>query len=344
LRPPPRYLLGSLRARLIGSMTLLLCGGLGLVSALHALEEDGRDLGEMGRLLLGDELPEPWQDLAVLLPFSLIMLVLIGVVTTWSLRPLLRASQEAALAGPQNPSARIGTAHLPSELSSLVEAVNDALDRLTAAYETERRFTIDAAHELRTPLAALSLRLQRIRRGDVTPDWPALDADIAAMRCLIEGLLDLARKEAVAAGLVPVNLSRVIREVAAGLEPLVQEAGRVLQVDLPDRVQIQGNPGNLHDMIRNLVQNALVHGRGRIGIRLRLVAGRVALLDVSDEGPGPEPDQRETLFERFRKGNQSGSGSGLGLAIVRAVVTTHGGTVRFIDQPRCTLQVSLPAM
>ena len=332
----PKLLMSSLRGRLVGSMTLLLIGGLALV---FALEHGAHAIG--GRVL-DEKLGEPWQDLAVLAPFSLVMLGLIGVVTRWSLRPLLRASDEAAAAGPQRPEARIGMAGLPSELRPLVGAVNDTLDRLTAAYETERRFTADAAHELRTPLAALGLRLQRARSEGAAIEWPAIEADLAAMRRLIEGLLDLARKEGGGVPPAPVNLSRIVREAAATIEPLAQAAGRTLEVSLPDRLAASGHADDLRDMVRTLAQNALTHGRGRIRLTLaRQAAG--AVLEVGDEGPPIAPADGEALFERFRKGAQSGSGSGLGLSIARAVVRAHGGTVGFTDGPGCTIRVTLPA-
>nr|WP_321983000.1 HAMP domain-containing sensor histidine kinase [uncultured Lichenicoccus sp.] len=335
-------LLSSLRRRLIGSMSVLLLGGLALVSALHALEH-GRDLtGRIGRLLLGDELPEPWQDLAVLLPFGLVMLALIGVVTRWSLRPLDVASREAEAAGPGDPAARISTGGLPCELRPLGRAMNAALDRLTAAWEGERRFTADAAHELRTPLAALSLRLQRSRRLDAPTDWTAIDADIAAMRHLVEGLLDLARKEGGGGDRAPVNFCRIVREAAAGVHPLIEEAGRSLVVELPDAVVVRGEAGDLRDLVRNLVQNALLHGAGRIAVRMAASADGV-VLEVADEGCGIPVADREAMFERFRKGRTATAGSGLGLAIARAVVVAHGGRIGIPDGAGSLVRVVLPA-
>ena len=330
-------------------MSLLLLGGLALVSGLHSIER-GRDLAaRIGRLLLGDELPEPWQDLAILLPFSLVVLGLIGVVTRWSLRPLRRASEEARAAGPGNSEARISTRRLPGELRPLADAFNDALDRLTAAWETERQFTADAAHELRTPLAALSLRLQRSRRADMPIDWPAVEAEIAAMQHLVEGLLDLARKEARArkeaggrADAV-VNLSRIVREAAAGLHPLVEEAGRDLVVELPDQAPVRGEAHDLRDLVRNLVQNALVHGRGRIAVRLAREPGDRMVLEIADEGPGIPESEREAMFERFRKGIGDAAGSGLGLAIARAVAVAHGGQIGIPPGPGSLVRVALPA-
>ena len=340
-------MLRSLRSRLVGSMTVLLLGGLALIAALHAMEGEHDFGGWLGRVLLGDELPEPWQDLAVLLPGGVVMLALIGLVTGWSLRPVLRASEEAAAAGPHNPEGRIATEHLPSELSPLVEAVNQALDRLTLAYEAERRFTADAAHELRTPLAVLTLRLQSARRKPGSLDWLAVECDLAVMRRLIEDLLDLARKEATPTEAVrtpaaTLNLSRVIREAAAGIEPLVRKAGRALLIEAPDQLEIAGNASDLRDVVRNLAENALVHGRGQVRIRLTRDAGQ-AVLQVGDEGPTIAAAAGEALFERFRKGAASNAGSGLGLSIVRAVVRAHGGRVAFREGDGCTLEVVLPA-
>jgi two-component system sensor histidine kinase QseC len=227
-------------------------------------------------------------------------------------------------------------------LRPLADAVNDALDRLTAAYETERRFTADAAHELRTPLAALSLRLQRSRRTNTPIDWPDVEADIAAMRQLVEGLLDLARKEAGGRNDAILNFSRIVREAAAGVHPLIEEAGRELVVELPGNVPVRGQAHDLRDLVRNLVQNALVHGRGRIALRLSREAGGRAVLDISDEGPGIPAASREAMFERFRKGSSAASGSGLGLAIARAVATAHGGQITIPAGPGSLVRVALP--
>ncbi len=338
-------------------MGLILCIGLGVVAGLHALEDRRGLERQFGRLLLGDELPEPWQDLAVLLPFGGIMLLLIGVVCRWSLRPLLRASVEAAAVGPHDPSRRIDTKGLPDELSPLVGAMNAALDRLAGAYQVERRFTMNAAHELRTPLATLRLRLQRVRHDGAPLDWPALERDIAGMTARIDLLLDLARKQAAGTGQAVastprLDFSRVVRAAAAQMLPLVETAGREMAVELPQfpaiALRLRGDAADLQDMVRNLIENALHHGAGSIGVRAAIDAigtggghAQVAL-DVSDEGGGVPEELRQAMFERFRKGRQASSGSGLGLAIVQEVVQRHGGTVAFMAGPRCVVRVMLP--
>ena len=244
------------------------------------------------------------------------------------------------------------------ELSPLVKAMNAALDRLAGAYEVERRFTMNAGHELRTPLTTLALRLQRVRHDGAPLDWPALERDIASMSARIDGLLDLARKQGAGADSVEtdpvVDFDRVVRAAAAQMLPLVEAAGRALSVELPDipvpGFRLRGNAADLQDMVRNLIENALHHGAGRIGlsgamIRVANDDGRSHLkLDVSDEGQGVPEALRPMMFERFRKGRQASAGSGLGLAIVQEVVQRHGGTVGFLPGPDCVVQVLLPVL
>ena len=182
--------------------------------------------------------PWPWP------PFALVWLI-----GGWSLRPLARASRQAAAIGPANPTGRLYTNELPREIRPLVKAVNGALERLDQAYAAQRQLverldhayaaqrqlTADAAHELRTPLAVLSLRLQQAKL-DAAADWPAMERDLAQMSRLVGQLLELARVEDPArlgdsAGLGPVNLARLAREAAAMVLPLAEERERPLEVE-----------------------------------------------------------------------------------------------------------------
>ncbi len=324
--------------------------------------------GDLSRDTLIDSLlEESGEHLVVLAPVALLALVLIWIVSGWSLRPVDRASREAALVGPGRPDTRISLEGLPREILPLVHAVNGALDRLSQAYAAERRFTADAAHELRTPLAVLTLRLERARLTG-TSDWSAIEQELAVMRRLVDQLLDLARKEALgrecpAAEQPAVNLSRVVREVAASLVPLMESAGRRLEVDVPDSAPLLGRAEDLRDMVRNLLDNALRHGRGTVTVRIRPHAesssvpadasarataqasggGRnVLTLEVSDEGTGVPAGREEAVFDRFCKLDQSTSGSGLGLAIVRQVARSHGGDARFVPG-RGSVVLTLPS-
>ncbi|HVC31376.1 MAG TPA: HAMP domain-containing sensor histidine kinase, partial [Steroidobacteraceae bacterium] len=262
--------------------------------------------------------------------------VLIWPITWWSLRPIARASREAARVGPRRPDLRISPRDLPREIQPLVEAVNGALDRLSRAYASERRLTADAAHELRTPVAVLNLRLQRARLTGNT-DWDAVERELAQMGRLVDQLLDLARKESLSRErrteeLPAVNLSRVAREAAALVLPLMEAGGRELDVKVPDCVQVRGNSDELRDMLRNLLENAFVHGRGKVTARIGNPAkdsGLIAI-EVSDEGVGVPPGQEESVFQRFRRLSADSPGSGLGLAIVRLVARSHGGDAHFL--------------
>jgi two-component system sensor histidine kinase QseC len=327
-------------------MVLVFALGLGGAAVLDPFEKHLADSGRYGLVLFR----EPYQDLSILLTLSLGAVALIWLVSGWSLRHLASASREAALVGASNPAARISTRKLPAEIRPLVQSMNGALDRLAEAYTAEQRFVANAAHELRTPLAVLSLRLQRAKLdGDL--DWPAIDRDLAAVIRLAAQLLDLARKDHVrqadiSAGNL-VNLSRVAREAAAAVVPLVVEAGRTLDVELPGSLPVRGRPDDLRDMLRNLLDNAIVHGRGTIRLTGQMAIGsgndRQVWIVVSDEGPGVPADLRQAVFERFRKARQESSGHGLGLAIVREVVRGHGGSAEFLPGAACRVRVALPA-
>lgn len=276
------------------------------------------------------------EQLTVIVPFALLGLVLIWLISGWSLRPIARASREAARVGPGHPDMRISPQGLPREIQPLVEAVNGALDRLSHAYATERRLTADAAHELRTPLAVLNLRLQRAQITGIT-DWSAVERELAHMGRLVDQLLDLARKESLSRErrteeLPVVNLSRVVREAAATVLPLLEAAGHGLEVDVPDSVQVRGNSDDLRDMMRNLLENALLHGRGKVSARIESPGEGADLvaIEVADEGPGVPAGQEEAVFQRFRRLDVDTPGSGLGLAIVRHVARSHGGDARFL--------------
>lgn len=333
---------GSLRGRLVAAMFVIFLFGVLADASVHHFEEYTK--------LAGAALfREPYQDASMLVIFSLAAILLIWAVSFWSLRSLAGAARQAAEAGPANPQARIATDPLPEEVRPLAQAANGALDRLAAAYAKERRFTADAAHELRTPLAVLGLRLQQAKYGDAL-DWPAIELDLAQMNRLVGQLLDLARKEharhAAPIGSEPIiNLSRLAREAAASFLPLIEAAGRVIEVNLPDRLRVRGRSHDLRDLLNNLLDNALTHGCGAIEIEGRIAPGDgrlFALVEIGDEGAGVTESLRETVFDRFRKGRQDSPGSGLGLAIVREVAESHGGIVRFLPGAGCLVQVLLP--
>ncbi len=280
---------------------------------------------------------EPYQDALVLALFTLVLLALLWFVSAWTLRPLTRAVEEASQVGPARPDSRISENRLPAELRPLARAMNGALDRLAEALRAEQRFVGNAAHELRTPLAVLDLRLRRASSTGQT-DWPAIEQDLASLKRRIDQLLRLARLEAGTAQLGPTNLARAAREAAASVLPLVHGQGRRLDIFLPDLLPVQGRASDLTDLVRNLLENALRHGRGTITLRAQPSGDHVRLA-IEDEGPGVQETDRERVFERFASG--ASDGAGLGLAIVREVARAHGGSVRFADCGHCRVEFEM---
>jgi two-component system sensor histidine kinase QseC len=332
--------LRTLRGRLAAAMLLILVLAVGVSSLLDRLQA--------GQPVSAEE--EPTQDALVLAGFCMPALALIWAVSSWSLRPLARISEEARTVGPMNPGARLSAARLPTEIVPLVEAVNGALDRMAAAFEAERRFTENAAHELRTPLAVLGLRLQRSRQSGAEGgalDWPAIEADLAQINRLVSQMLDLARKENDGRTRENttrpiVNLSRIAREACAALLPILEAQGRSLSVTIPETMTLRGDADDLRDALRNLLDNAIIHGAGSIGVHAHIdIAQKRIELRVTDEGAGFDVAKTEAVFERFRKGSAS-HGTGLGLAIVREVARNHGGDVVAFAGPPGRIEVFLP--
>ena len=294
---------------------------------------------------------ENFEHLFVVVPFILISLPLLWYISRWSLRPLERASLDAQSIGPADLSTRLSVDGLPDEVRPLVDAVNGALDRLAHACEAERRLTADAAHQLRTPVTVLDLRLQRARIGGRI-EWPIIEREMAQLKHLIDRLMDLARRDNVAQPVdasdrpQSINLARIVRECAATVLPVAEKEDRSLIVEAPDVVPFHGRADDLRDMVHNLLDNALVHGSGTVRVAVRYEASgrrQEIVIEVADEGMGVPETLKETVFERFRKGPLS-QGAGLGLAIVRQVARGHGGDVGFLSEPGGRARVVLPAI
>jgi len=258
---------------------------------------------------------------------------LIGV----SLAPLSRV---ASAAGTRDASAlsALPTAGLPGEVAPLVDAFNSLLARLATAFDAQRHFVADAAHELRTPLTALKLQLGLLR--DSAPG-PEQDAAIARLRGgidravhLVEQLLALARAEPGASAAVQaLDLTDIARQAVADVQPLAERAGIALLLDAPEPLPLQGDPQALRSALRNLVDNAVKYGAHTVQVAV-LRSANGPLLRVDDDGPGIPLAARERVFDRFQRGESSGTeGSGLGLAIVRAAARQQGANVSLGNSP-----------
>jgi len=267
-----------------------------------------------------------------MIPLFALATLLIG---TWSiragLRPLAAISQRAARIDPRSPEVRLPAEGLPSELLPLVQAVNSALDRLQEGFAVQRRFTANAAHELRTPLTMLTAGLDELGGGVAATK---LKADVARMNRLVSQLLRVARLDAIPVDVnARVDLVQVTAQVVEYLAPWAIKQGRAIGFDGPDHpVMVTGNPDEMSDAIRNIIENAVLHTPA--GTEVTVTVSRDGAVSVDDEGPGVPPEDRDRIFGRFWRGKAAvAPGAGLGLAIVSEIVRHHGGTVEVGDAP-----------
>lgn len=240
----------------------------------------------------------------------------------------------------------------PREMQPLLAALNHVLERAAEKLSRERGFTALAAHELRTPLAALRMQAQvALREADPASRAQQLRALVTSVdRCdhLIEQLLTLARIEQgeAAGGAGPVDLAAVCRQVREELGVVLQRSGVELELALQE-THLHGRAFALQTLLRNLVANALAHAPAGSAVRIssRRVGSAVELC-VDDAGPGIAVADRARVFERFVRLERSAptAGVGLGLAIVRAVTDDHGGRVELRDSVLGGLcvRISLP--
>ncbi len=218
------------------------------------------------------------------------------------------------------------------------------------ALAAQRHFVGDAAHELRSPLTALKLQVQVLRRApdDLTRDAAAqaLNAGVDRATRLVEQLLALARSESAPAGEGAPSqpLAEIVRQVMADVGPLAAGRGTTLALDVaPGAETLPARGADVSVLVRNLVDNAVRYSPdgGHVDVRLELEADGTTVLRVDDDGPGIPPEDRESVFDRFvRRENAAGqTGSGLGLAIVRQVALRQGAQVALDDSPLGGLRV-----
>jgi signal transduction histidine kinase len=257
------------------------------------------------------------------------------VMGNWAIRsglaPLRALSAEVSSIKPGTPSTRLSARTLPGEVMPLVRAVDGAFDRLQAAYEAQHRFTANAAHELRTPLAVLQSGLERLP-ADTTAQ--SLKEDAARLSRIVTQLLELARIEA--GPLIErdtVELKSLVAEIAASLAPLAYDRDVAVGLDSEvPAVYVRGSAGMIEAIVRNILENAILCSERGTAVSLTVTAS--GELTVDDQGPGIPVEHRKQIFERFWRGPQaSRNGSGLGLAIVKEVADRIGATLRLDTAP-----------
>jgi signal transduction histidine kinase len=226
------------------------------------------------------------------------------------------------------------------ELRSLSRSFNAMAERLASALDQQRRFAADASHQLRTPLTALRLRLERARElADVDPAGSAerivaANAEVDRLETLVEGLLQLSRGEGTIASVTRTDIAAIARERVEHWRALGEESGVELLYAGPEACTVLASASAVEQIIDNYVDNALsVSPRGsQLLVRLD-PSSRGATLHVLDQGPGLSPVDLERAFDRFWRGRPDGAGSGLGLSIVSQLADASGATVRLRNRP-----------
>jgi len=259
-----------------------------------------------------------------------VLLVLLGLLTRYGLRPL--ADLARRIAG--RPAGTLEPIRLPRstrEIAPVVEALNGLLER-------ERRFTADAAHELRTPLAALKVHTQNAVRATSAEERKAslerVQAAVERSARLAEQMLAYSRATAArtAAPAQAVSLRQVLEDALDDVLPALRARGQKIAVTAEppvDEIMVPGDHEKLVSLARNLLDNAARYAPERSTVQVELHQGPAGVsLSVADEGPGIPAALRERVFESYyRIPGATGEGSGLGLAIVREIAAQHGATV-----------------
>jgi two-component system sensor histidine kinase QseC len=255
-----------------------------------------------------------WAAVLPLLAGIPVVVVLLSLIIRYGLAPLSQLAARIATREPDSVTP-IALKRTPREVAPVLDALNGLLTRVRSVLERERRFTADAAHELRTPLAALQVHAQNAARAETDAERnQSLEKMLAGLQRttrLASQMLALSRASAARAAFAPVSLGELVREAAHQL---------AVPVSLSGELTVSGDRDQLLSLVANLLENALRHGGGSVRVEL---AGRT--LSVTDQGPGIPEAERERVFESYhRLPGAAGGGSGLGLAIVREIAAQHG--------------------
>ncbi len=280
----------------------------------------------------------PWHYFG---PMFLALIAVSWFVVRRGLAPLGIAAQRVAEIDMNALERRVSVAGLPSEVVPFVEAVNAALSRVEKGVAAQRRFTANAAHELRTPLAIMRARLEG-------PEQPTLKSDLkrdaSQLGVIVEQLLAAARLNEHGPDFREnVDLAKTVWRIVADYAVLVLDRGK--RIEFEDReapVFVKGSCRAIESVVANLIDNAL---------RAEPVGGTVlvrvsddAMVEVIDHGEGVATEQREMIFEPFWRKSGTPSGNGLGLAIAKELVEKHRGRIWVEDTPGggATFKVALP--
>jgi two-component system OmpR family sensor kinase/two-component system sensor histidine kinase QseC len=291
--------------------------------------------------------------ITLLLPLALLILWVIVSAASRSLRAVARdvASQD------ERSPTELSLARVPDEIAPLVGAFNNLLSRVRSAFATQRRFVQDAAHELRTPMAAIGLQIENLRAhvpaGEATERFNQLEAGVTRAQHLIEQLLHLSRQDAPQSGTARehVDIEVLLRESVSQLMVLADARRVDIGFEGEGRITavVFAPAAELRSVFDNLIDNALRYAPegGVVDVKLHQVDGH-AVVDVLDNGPGIPQAVIGRVFDRFfRVPGSVAGGSGLGLAIARTAAERHGLRIELRnrdDGPGLMARVHLPSL
>jgi two-component system OmpR family sensor kinase len=277
--------------------------------------------------------------LRTLLPLLFVLPVLV-LLTAHIVRSELSPVRQLARRLDRQPAERPQplSGEVPAEIAPFVAAINRLLARINRLIDQQRRFVADAAHELKTPLTALSVQAQNLENADSLQAMRArvrpIRASIERVRRLSGQLLSLAKTQ-VDSEEATVDVSSLARELIAEHLPAAEQRGVDLGLEESAPVTVRATPETLRLILNNALDNAVSYtpAQGQVTVRL-LAQGEDAVIEVEDTGPGIPALERERVFEPFyRIDGSPGNGSGLGLAIAQDAAARLGGSVTLLDRP-----------
>ncbi|RON39236.1 two-component sensor histidine kinase [Pseudomonas frederiksbergensis] len=274
-----------------------------------------------------------WRSLLPFLILFPVLLLVVGDLVRKLFRPIATLSSEIDQRTEQELHP-VDESHLPTEIRPFVVAINRLLERVANTLDTQRRFVADAAHELRSPLTALSLQAERLAAADMSPQaherLAPLRRGIERGRNLIDQLLTLAKVQSDSSTPIsPVSVHDVYRQVLEDLLPLADIKHLDIGVEGTQDIQVLIDETDLMTLIKNLVDNAIRYTPegGRIDLSVVMDQG-AARLQIKDSGPGIALEERARVFDPFyRSLGTDEAGSGLGLSIVQAIAQRTGARI-----------------
>ncbi|MFF3767942.1 ATP-binding protein [Streptomyces sp. NPDC001922] len=244
--------------------------------------------------------------------------------------PLTDLAETAERLGSGDPRPRHRRYGVP-ELDRVADVLDASADRIGRMLTAERRLAADASHQLRTPLTALSMRLEEISATD-DPDTVKEEATIALGQ--VERLTDVVQRlltnsrDPRTGSAVAFDLDEVVKQQIEEWRPAYRSAGRAIVCSGTKGLRAVGTPGAVAQVLATLIENSLMHGAGPVAIRTR-VTGNQVVVEVTDAGPGVPPDLGARVFERTVSGRNS---TGLGLAVARDLAEADGGRLELVQQ------------